>query len=46
MIGAGAGVVLAAIIVRYVSGVFGGTTRPTPDPGPTEVVQPRLGVLR
>jgi hypothetical protein len=37
LIAAGAGAVLGVFIVRYVSGVFGGTTGPLPEPGPSEM---------
>jgi hypothetical protein len=42
LIGVGAGLALGAIIAHYVRGVFGGTTRPFPEPGPTELMQSRL----
>lgn len=41
VIGAGAGVVLGALIVHYVGGEFGGTTGTFPTPGPSELVAPR-----
>lgn len=38
LIGIGAGTVLAAIIAHYVGGVFGGTTKPFPEPGQPETI--------
>ena len=46
LIGVGAGLALGAIIAHYVGGVFGGTTGPFPEPGPTELVQPQLRLSR
>jgi len=39
LIGAGVGAALIAFIAYYVSGEFGGTTGPFPEPGPTEIIQ-------
>jgi hypothetical protein len=41
IIGAGAGVVLGALIVHYVGGEFGGTTGKFPEQGPSELMAPR-----
>jgi hypothetical protein len=39
LVAVGAGAVLIAFIARYVSGEFGGTTSPFPEPGPGESIQ-------
>jgi hypothetical protein len=39
LVAAGAGAALVAFIAYYVSGEFGGTTSPFPEPGPGESIQ-------
>jgi hypothetical protein len=41
IIGAGAGVVLGALVVHFVGGEFGGTTGKFPEPSASELVVPR-----
>jgi hypothetical protein len=40
LIGVGAGVVFAALVVGWVTGAFGGTTTGEPDPGQPEFARP------
>jgi hypothetical protein len=46
IIAAGAGVALGILVYQWVSGEFGGTTHPIPEPGPGENIQVRLRFSR